>query len=74
MAPQFTTDRPLGAVTEVFLEPGFSAETVAGLRARGHRFSDAPQTFGGYQGIEVDHARGVLLGGSDPRRDGCAMG
>ncbi|MBN1475971.1 gamma-glutamyltransferase, partial [Candidatus Sumerlaeota bacterium] len=59
---------------EVFLEPGFSVVAVDGLRIRGHRFSDAPQVFGGYQGIEIDHARGVLLGGSDPRRDGCAMG
>lgn len=58
---------------EVFLEPGFSGEAVAGLRARGHRIAAAPQTFGGYQGILFDHARGAMLGGSDPRKGGCAM-
>ncbi|MFB9269185.1 gamma-glutamyltransferase family protein [Bradyrhizobium erythrophlei] len=44
------------------------------LRARGHdaRFSQEP--IGGCQAIRIDHARGVLLGASDHRKDGLALG
>jgi gamma-glutamyltranspeptidase/glutathione hydrolase len=59
---------------EVFLEEGTGESTRMGLAKLGHRISNAPQVFGGYQAIEFDHERGVLRGGSDPRKDGCAMG
>jgi gamma-glutamyltranspeptidase / glutathione hydrolase len=44
------------------------------LRARGHdaRFSEEP--IGGCQAIRIDHARGVLFGASDHRKDGPALG
>jgi gamma-glutamyltranspeptidase len=30
--------------------------------------------FGGFQGILIHPASGVLMGGSDPRKDGLAIG
>ena len=34
----------------------------------------AESPHGGGQGILIDRERGVLSAGSDPRRDGCALG
>jgi gamma-glutamyltranspeptidase/glutathione hydrolase len=58
----------------VALESGISAEARAGLAARGHVIVDARGVFGGYQGILIDPRTGVLMGGSDPRKDGVAIG
>ncbi len=58
----------------VALESGISAETRRQLEAKGHRIVDSPGGFGGYQAIRIDLERGVLIGGSDPRKDGCALG
>ncbi len=49
----------------------------AELRQRGHNVSQGANpggTYGGYQGIRVDLATGVLMGGSDVRKDGLAIG
>lgn len=45
-----------------------------GLRAKGHAPTLAANPLGTCHAIWVDHARGVLLGGSDGRRDGMAIG
>jgi len=58
----------------VVLEPGFPEETADVLRAKGHRVVVRAGGFGGYQGIWIDPETDVLHGGSDPRKDGCAMG
>src|SRR5262249_26786602 len=59
---------------ESVVERGMPAATVAGLEQRGHRVAIAPLPWGGGQAIEIDWERGVLIGGSDPRKDGCALG
>ena len=53
----------------VGLEDGFSTEVADGLRAMGHVVKKAGP-MGGYQAIQIDWERGVLLGGTDPRKDG----
>ncbi|MXN64988.1 gamma-glutamyltransferase [Stappia sp. GBMRC 2046] len=48
--------------------------TVDGLRALGHTVERVPGAIGGAQAIRIDRARGILEGGSDPRKDGMAAG
>ena len=59
--------------TGIGLEAGISAETADDLRRRGHPFVDG-LGFGGFQGVLIDPDTGVLMGGSDPRKDGLAIG
>src|SRR5215470_12987604 len=56
------------------VERGVSAAAVEGLTARGHDVRVRPLPLGGGQAIRIDWERGVLIGGSDPRKDGCALG
>ena len=58
----------------VALESGVSPAVVRELEARGHRLVRSPGGYGGYQAIRIDRERGVLIGGSDPRKDGAAEG
>jgi gamma-glutamyltranspeptidase/glutathione hydrolase len=58
----------------VEVETGTPAATIDGLRARGHDVIIADQPWGGAQTIRIDWDRGVLIGGSEPRKDGCALG
>jgi gamma-glutamyltranspeptidase/glutathione hydrolase len=69
------TGQPADGGGSVSLESGIGPETRRELEAKGHRIAaDSPGAFGGYQAIRIDLDRGVLIGGSDPRKDGCAMG
>ncbi|MCA1561418.1 MAG: gamma-glutamyltransferase [Acidobacteria bacterium] len=56
------------------LESAISPEARFGLDARGHRLITSIGAFGGFQGILIDPKTGVLMGGSDPRKDGGAIG
>jgi gamma-glutamyltranspeptidase/glutathione hydrolase len=44
------------------------------LLRRGHRFARPRVNGGGYQGILIDPKTNILQGGSEPRKDGCAVG
>ena len=56
------------------LESGVPPEVVRDLVLKGHRVVQNVGGFGGYQGIWIDHERGVLLGGTESRKDGVALG
>lgn len=71
----------LGAHQEggiVLIEEGWDFAVLAELARRGHRLAPvtgfARSTFGGGQIIVRDPKTGVLTAGSDPRKDGCAVG
>ena len=55
-------------------ERGIPAAAIAGLQARGHRIVIPPEPHGGGQAILIDWESGTLTAGSDPRKDGCALG
>jgi len=76
MDPQEAIDFP-----RIFFEDGvLRAERsvpeniVAGLRDMGHDVARAESPWGGAQMVLIDRERGVLVGASDPRKDGLALG
>jgi gamma-glutamyltranspeptidase / glutathione hydrolase len=56
------------------LEDGVPAATVEGLKKLGHKTTSIVAPLGGAQAIWIDWDKGTLTGGSDPRKDGCALG
>ena len=59
---------------ELVFEHGFQDGVKVALAERGHRISERIQAHGGYQAIwRRDNPR-VYFGGSDPRKDGVAIG
>ena len=56
------------------LEDGVPADVVAGLQKIGHKTTSLVSPLGGGQAIWIDWDKGTLTGGSDPRKDGCALG
>jgi gamma-glutamyltranspeptidase/glutathione hydrolase len=62
---------------EVYLEEGISRKTASTLKERGHHIAKIPSSVnqvGGGQAIYLDRNQNVLLGASDRRKDGCAIG
>jgi gamma-glutamyltranspeptidase/glutathione hydrolase len=59
---------------EVQVETGIPQATVDRLERLGHTCVAAAKPHGGGQAILIDHGAGTLVAGSDPRKDGCAMG
>jgi gamma-glutamyltranspeptidase/glutathione hydrolase len=56
------------------VESAVSQQARDGLTARGHKVSQSIGSYGGYQGILLNALTGVLMGGSDVRKDGMAIG
>jgi gamma-glutamyltranspeptidase/glutathione hydrolase len=78
--PQAALDQPrwqlVGREARLMIEPGFSTAAIQGLMERGHLLERV-------EGFDRIHMGGgqvivkkgeVLIGGSDPRKDGCAVG
>lgn len=77
MDPQEALDFPRAfwnSAGELELEEGWAPQVPELLKEKGHRIISAEKPRGGGQIIEIDHERGVLIGGSDPRKDGLAIG
>jgi gamma-glutamyltranspeptidase/glutathione hydrolase len=56
------------------VERGVPPASIRGLEERGHRVEFSRMPLGGGQAIAIDWRRGLLIGASDPRKDGCAIG
>ncbi len=56
------------------VEQGVPEAVVEGLRKLGHKVERHEDPYGGGQIIAIDPDTGVLCGGSEPRKDGLALG
>jgi gamma-glutamyltranspeptidase/glutathione hydrolase len=76
MDPQAALDFPrlFPKGDSVLIETTVPATVIAGLKAKGHHIVAAEEPLGGGQAIAIDHAQGLLIGGSDHRKDGFALG
>jgi gamma-glutamyltranspeptidase/glutathione hydrolase len=76
MDPQEALDTPRAFARDgiLQLERGAAPAVGAALARLGHEVVPAAKPLGGGQIIALDHERGVLIGGSDPRKDGLALG
>ena len=76
MDPQQAAEQPrilpLNGVLQV--ERANPDPVVAELAHRGHEIAMQDVPLGGCQAIWIDRPRGVLIGGSEPRKDGVAAG
>lgn len=67
----------LDRAPELRCEPGLTASTLDGLRARGHAVVEVEEQVGGPGGsamvISLDHSHGTLRAGADPRMEGIAL-
>jgi len=73
---QEAIDQPRGLHYEgVYqLEDGVPKAIVEGLERIGHKTTGIVAPLGGAQAIWIDWDKGTLTGGSEPRKDGCALG
>ncbi len=76
--PQTAIDGPRSfydiATGQLEVETRVPDETAVRLAEMGHDVVRAPVGIGGAQAIRIDQKTGMLIGGSDPRKDGIALG
>lgn len=70
-APRFMVD-PF--TQDVEMESGIDPLIRSELQRRGHNVVAAENPIGGSQAVSIDWSQGTLAAGSDPRKDGCAIG
>jgi gamma-glutamyltranspeptidase/glutathione hydrolase len=68
--PTGRDERDIGVQAEAGIPP----DVVEELTKRGHWVVRAAKNGGGYQGILIDPKTNMLHGGSEARKDGCAVG
>ncbi len=56
------------------VEKSFSKSIIKELKNIGHNIDISESSIGGGQAIMIDRKEGILIGGSDPRKDGLAIG
>ena len=59
---------------QLLMERGYDPDILHTLGGLGHDVHTPPNPIGGGQAIWIDHANGTLHAGSDPRKDGLALG
>jgi len=76
MHPQAAIDAPRSFFDKGVLnvERGYSDAVRQGLADLGHTVEIPKVAIGGAQAVWIDHKNGVLVGASDPRKDGAALG
>jgi gamma-glutamyltranspeptidase / glutathione hydrolase len=76
MDPQEAAEQPRSFAYDgvLQLERGISQDIADDLAKRGHKIVRLERPLGGAQAIWIDHRTGTLTGGSDPRKDGLALG
>jgi gamma-glutamyltranspeptidase/glutathione hydrolase len=76
LGPQDAIDAPrcFSEYGEMRVEKGYGDTVRQALADMGHKVSIPPVGIGGAQAIRLHHDLGVLEGGSDPRKDGIALG
>jgi gamma-glutamyltranspeptidase/glutathione hydrolase len=76
MDPQAAIDTPRVFFDgdDVLVEEAVPPAVVSGLKALGHAVAARRMPWGGAQAVLIDAENGVLVGASDPRKDGTALG
>ena len=59
---------------EIEVEQGIPQSTIEGLKSKGHPVRITEDPIGGGQAIMFDRENNCLIGASDPRKDGSALG